>query len=96
MGNSFGQVSQVSLRSCYQMILITEDLAMHGRDTSRKINDLLDQLSGGNLVVIAVVFYGVSIGNMVMVIVMVMIVIVMMKIVMAMVFNVQQQASRGG
>ena len=48
--------------------------------------------------VIAVVFYGVSIGNMVMVmvIVMVMIVIVMMKIVMAMVFNVQQQASRGG
>ena len=56
----------------------------------------MDQLHASNLVVIAVVFYGVSIGNMVMVIVMVMIVIVMMKIVMAMVFNVQQQASRGG
>ena len=52
----------------------------------------MDQLSGGNLVVIVVVFYGVSIVNMVLV----MIVIVMMKIVMAMVFNVQQQASRGG
>ena len=45
--------------------------------------------------VIAVVFYGVSMGHsivMVMVIVMVMIAMVMMKIVMAMVFNVQQQA----
>ena len=42
--------------------------------------------------VIVVVFYGVSMVNMVMV----MIVIVMRKIVMAMVFNVQQQASRGG
>ena len=28
MNDSFGQVSQVSLRSCYQMILITDDLAM--------------------------------------------------------------------
>ena len=48
--------------------------------------------------VIAVVFYGVSMGSivMVMVIVMVMIAMVMMKIVMAMVFNVQQQPSRGG
>ena len=42
--------------------------------------------------VIVVVFYGVSMVNMVMV----MIVIVMRKIVMAMVFNVQQQPSRGG
>ena len=41
--------------------------------------------------VILVVFYGVSIVNMVMV----MIVIVMRKVVMAMVFNVQQQPSRG-
>ena len=43
--------------------------------------------------VIVVVFYGVSIVNVVMVMVIVM---VMMKIVMAMVFNVQQQPSRGG
>ena len=62
------------------------------------INWTCSIIYGSNLVVIAVVFYGVSIGNMVMVmvIVTVMIVIVMMKIVMAMVFNVQQQASRGG
>ena len=48
MDNSFGQVSQVSLRSCYQMILITDDLAINGGDTSRETNDHVDRLSGGN------------------------------------------------